>query len=56
MPVTKERKQPSAKFRSRRARRSTTGRAKVRLRTMNRMPEIAAIQAQAVIVASSNQF
>ena len=56
MPVTKERKQPTAKLRLVSARRSTTGRGKVRLRMMNRAPVIAAIQAQLRILASSNQF
>ena len=56
MPVTKDRKQPTAKLRFFSARRSTTGRAKVRLRSTNRTPEMPAIQAQFRIVASSNQF
>jgi hypothetical protein len=56
IPVTNERKQPTAKLRFVSARRSTTGRAKVKLRITNNTPAIAAIRAQLRIVASSNQF
>ena len=56
IPVTKDKTHPTEKFRFLSARRSTTGRAKVRLRVTNRMPLMAAIQAQVLIVLSSNQF
>src|SRR6516165_4546095 len=56
MPVTKDRKQPIAKLRLPSARRSTTGRAKVKLRITKRMPAIDATQAEVLMVASSNQF
>ena len=56
MPVMNERMQPRVKFRFPSARRSTTGRGKVRLRTTNRKPATTAIIAQSRMVASSNQF
>jgi hypothetical protein len=45
IPATKEKKQPSAKFRDLSAHRSTTGRAKVRLRQTKATPAMPEIQA-----------
>ncbi|MNJ68890.1 hypothetical protein D3C77_651830 [compost metagenome] len=56
MPVTKENRQPRAKLRSPRARRSTIGSVISRQRQMNNTPLIAAIQAVATMVLSLNQF
>ena len=56
IPVVNDSTQPIAKLRFLKARRSTTGRAKVRLRTRNSTPETPEIQAQSRIVVSSNQF
>ena len=56
MPVTKDRKQPTAKLRFFSARRSTTGRAKVRLRTTNRTPVMLRSTHNSGSSASSNQF
>ena len=55
MPMTKEKKQPSEKLRLFSARRSTTGRSKVRLRQTKAMPLMPAIQAVVRIVSSPNQ-
>src|SRR5271165_6914776 len=56
IPVMNESTQPRVKFRFPNARRSTTGRGKVRLRMTNRTPATPAMIAQSLMVASSNQF
>ncbi|MNR19881.1 hypothetical protein D3C85_1366960 [compost metagenome] len=55
MPVTKEKKQPSAKLRSLSARRSTTGLAWVSERQMKAAPARPEIQAVARMTLSPNQ-
>ncbi|MNP77200.1 hypothetical protein D3C76_1745720 [compost metagenome] len=56
MPVTNEKKQPRAKLRSLRARRSTIGLATCRVRPMNARPARPLIHAVVRMVRSLNQF
>ncbi|MNH10254.1 hypothetical protein D3C79_697280 [compost metagenome] len=56
IPVTKENRQPRAKLRSPRARRSTMGSAMPRQRQMNSTPLMPAIQAVMTMVLSLNQL
>ena len=55
-PVMNDSVQPMVKLRLPKARRSTTGRANVRLRTTNSTPAAPDTQAQSRMNASSNQF